>query len=255
MIWQLGSSQTFIAGSIHALQENRNSHQRIINEIYKNAKHLVFETDLDSKPDSIIYYKNSNLSQEVSKTLFKDVKREWHKNELPPKELEKSKIWWAALKLNTANGAKKGIIPTYGVDRIIWDQAQKDNKTVAWLETTEAGLGCFNSSPIDEQIKLLSKATRNRKDEMKQLISILESWNSSDIQSLASIVEKDLAAYPKTFHCLLAERNNLWIEEIIEAVTTNSATLFVLGVFHCLGKYSLLELLNENGITAELING
>ncbi|MDH5217473.1 MAG: TraB/GumN family protein [Gammaproteobacteria bacterium] len=255
MIWQLGNSQTYILGSVHALQEDGNKHLDAIDEIYEKANRLIFESDLDGDSGPIRYYENSSLAREISKKLFKDVKNEWRKCGIPYNELNQSKIWFAALLLNIYTGAKKGVLPEYGIDRTMWDRAKNDGKIIEWLEDQTAGVSCFDSSPKGEQIEYLARAARSKKDEFEKVEHIIESWQSSNTNALETVVQEHLVEYPKMYGCLLVERNKAWLNKIKEAIDNNECTIFVLGVLHCIGEESVLDLLLKNhSITSELIS-
>jgi uncharacterized protein YbaP (TraB family) len=254
MIWKFDNSQVYILGSVHAMKEGAINHQSAINDVYDKVSKVVFETSLDFEQIPMCLYENHKLSENTSKTLFRDTKKAWLKHGLEYSELEKSKIWRAALSINSIIVSDNGFLEESGVDRIMWNKSKEDNKEIEWLESQVSGLSCFDNAPLEEQHKLLMKPVRDKKEVINEMVTLTDSWNSSDEEGLLRILNAALEEFPEMFNNLVLQRNSDWLSKFIAAINSDIPTLFVVGVLHCVGKYSIQNMLLEShGYTSKII--
>ncbi len=242
-------------GSVHVMKEDDNNHQNAINDVYDKVSKVVFETSLDFEQSPISSYEDDKLSKNISKALFRDTKKAWLKHGFEYSELDKSKIWQAAISIMYTIFNNNGFLTENGIDRIIWNKSKEDNKEIEWLESQSAGLSSLDKSPIEEQHKFLIRAVRNKNEIIKEITTITESWNVGDEESLLRILNTALEELPEMFNNLILERNSQWLSKFITALNSNTPMLFVVGVLHCVGKCSIQNMLLENhGYTSKIIN-
>jgi len=216
---------------------------------------VVFETSLDIAPHPLCFYDGDKLSQNISKTLFRDVKKVWSKFKLPYGDLEKSKIWQAANSITFNVLARKGFLIENGIDRILWDKSKKDKKTIELLEPLETSLSCFDNAPIEEQRKFLAQVVRNRSKIIDQFKAIIQSWNIGDEKKLSFILKSCLEQLPVMFNSLIVERNKLWLDNFLSAFRFGTPKLFIVGVLHCTDVCNIQNIVrNSNGFESEIIN-
>lgn len=254
MIWHFDNSQTYLLGSVHAMRETDNGNSGAINDIYDQVTNVVFEASLDIEENLPIFYEDDKLSNNISKSLFRDVKKAWKKYDLPYSDLEKSRIWSAANSITMGILDRNDFLVQHGVDKFLWTSSHKDNKQVAWLESQSAGLSCFDTSPVEEQQKMLSQPVRNPDKVIEQASAITESWNDGDEEQLISILRSSMDDFPVMFNKLVLERNAIWLDKFITVLDSNVPTLFVVGVLHCVGTQSIQNMLRKrHGLTSRLI--
>ncbi|MCP4989224.1 MAG: TraB/GumN family protein [Colwellia sp.] len=262
MIWQLDNSQIYIIGSVHNMKEGDNNHQDTINDVYDKVSKVVFETSLEpptclDEHNKLSKYldENDKLSRNISKSLFRDTRKVWLKHDLIYSELEKSKIWLAAISIVNSIYRKNGFSNENGIDKIIWNKSKKDNKKIEWLESQQAGTYCWDNSPTEEQLKYLIKAVRDKSKIINELKKDIESWNAADEESLLRILDASIEEQPQLYSSLVFERNSEWLSKFVTAINSNIPTLFVVGVHHCVGKWSIQNMLSEShGFTSKMIN-
>lgn len=255
MIWKFDDSNVYVIGSVHVMSADGNSHTESINRIIDIVSRVVFETSLEFGELPITQYKHEKLSNQISKALFRDVKKKWVKYGLELCQLESSKIWNTAISISMQIFASIGLYSENGVDKILWNRSKERGLDIDWLEDQESGLACFDNSPIEEQQRLLTEAVRNKKKGIQVITEIIEGWNSADESRLLKVLEASLNEYPVLYNCLIVERNLQWVGKLLDSLKADKPTLFVVGALHCIGERSILNLLNEyHGYSAKLIN-
>lgn len=256
MIWKFNNTETYLLGSIHALPEKNNIHSDSINKVYNKVEKIVFECSFDDTVPPICFYKKDKLSEMLSKTLFREVKKEWLRYKLPYEDLEKSKIWNAAFSIASKILEKHGMFIQNGIDRIIWEKSKRDNKTIKLLEPIEESLSYFDTAPIEEQRKMLSQVVRRKNKVVDQVKTIIEGWSIGDEKSLSSVLQLFIEHAPIMYNNLIVERNKLWLDLFLSAFRSNVPTLFVVGVLHCVDLCSIQNLAKNlpDGYDSEIIN-
>lgn len=255
MIWQFDNTETYLLGSIHAMSEGDNHHSSSIDNIYTKVAKVVFETSLDITANPLCFYQKDKLSHNISKTLFRDVKKEWLRYKLPYRDLEKSKIWQAANSILFNILAKHGFLIQHGVDYVLWDKSKKDNKNIELLEPLKTSLLSFDNAPIDEQREYITQIVRNKSNVAEQFKTIIKSWNVSDEVTLSSILSSCLEQLPAMYSSLIADRNRLWLDHFLSAFSSGTPTLFVVGVLHCVDICSIQNMVRDiHGYDSNIIN-
>ena len=256
MIWKFNNCNVYGLGSVHLMGDGQNNHVKAMDDTFSLVSRVVFETSLDFGDLSITRYENEKLSDNISKSLFRDVKKVWTKYGLKQSGLEESKIWSAALSIGNHIFTSIGLDAKNGVDRVIWGKSIENAKKVEWLEDQLAGLQCFDSAPIEELQKSLTEAARNKKKLIGVVTETIASWNAASEERLLKVLHTSLKEYPSLFNCLIYQRNNQWKETFLEALGSTTPTLFVVGALHCVGDQSILDVLDrEYGFASSLING
>lgn len=255
MIWKFDNTEAYLLGSVHAMRKEDNLHSSSINDIYNKVTKVVFETSLDITSQPLCFYDEDKLSKNISKTLFRDVKRVWLKYKLPYGDLEKSKIWQAANSIAFNILENEGFLDQYGIDRLLWEKSKKDQKTIELLESSETSLLSFDNAPIEEQRKYLAQVVRNKSKVIDQFNTIIQSWNIGDEETLSFVLRSCLEELPVMFNSLIVERNELWLNHFLSAFRSGVPTLFVVGVLHCTGEYKIQNMVwNPHGYNSEIIN-
>jgi uncharacterized protein YbaP (TraB family) len=164
MIWKINNSQVYLLGSVHLMKNEANSHLISIDDVYKDVTTVVFEHTLDAEQNRLCFYEDDKLSNNISRSLFRDVKNKWLKYRMDYSLLEKSKIWSAtnSIAINILGNA--GFSSEYGIDRLLWDRSRNDNKKIEWLESLDEVYSCFDTAPVDEQKHNLAKTVRDKNE-------------------------------------------------------------------------------------------
>ncbi|WP_339723291.1 TraB/GumN family protein [uncultured Paraglaciecola sp.] len=254
MIWQFDNTQVYILGSLHFMKEGSINRERHIDAIYNNVQKVVFETSLDPQEASICSYESDKLSNNISKSLFRDTKKVWQKYGIEYSKLEKSKIWFAAMLIGNSINESNGFLFNSGIDKRMWDKSKRDNKEIEWLESKNDLLFYFENAPQDEQQKFLKQPVRNKTEFLKRMNQLTEVWNDRDEEGFIEIQNKAIEELPELFKNLIFQRNSNWINKFITTINSETPTLFVIGALHCVGEKSVQNmLLNDYGYTSKVI--
>ena len=255
MIWHFENTEIYILGSLHVLREDDNTHLNSIEEIYTNVTTIVFESSLDFEHQQVCFYNDDKLSNHISKTLFRDVKKTWLKYGFPYADLEKSKIWQVANSIIFGILESKGLNAQNGIDNLLWEKSKTDKKHIEVLEPPDAALSFFDSAPLEEQVKYLSNTVRNKKQVIEGMNGVIENWKTGNMEELAIILRTTIENLPVMFNGLIAERNSLWMNHFISALNSEVPTLFVIGALHCVDVCSIQNMLRDkHGYTSNIIN-
>lgn len=74
MIWKFDNHNVFVLGSVHMMREGQNNHINSINQTLDLVSSVVFETSLDFGDFPITQFKDEKLSNNISKSLFRDTR-------------------------------------------------------------------------------------------------------------------------------------------------------------------------------------
>lgn len=248
MIWKLNNSDIYLSGTFHMLKDETNPYSKRIEEIYSKSTQLVLETDISKADLSITKYSgNTKLSDNIPSKLFKKTKSRWLKSGLSIEELEKTKPWQVATRILLDIVIKKGFSHEKGLDNQLLKKAKSDGKKIIYLEPPTTALQCFDSAPLYEQTKYLSKVVNNINTNVVKFNILLNAWITSDIEKLTEILEQHLKDYPNTYRQLILHRNEQWLNEINTILKTGVPTLIAIGALHCVAhEYCIQNMLKDN---------
>ncbi len=126
--------------------------------------------------------------------------------------------------------------------------AQKNNITIAGLESAEYQLSLFDSIPYEEQVSDLLKMIREPEEGMEEFEKMMHFYKSQDANALYNEVILKNEQFTKNKELLIDNRNRNWIPIIIASIT-NESTFVAVGAGHLAGDNGVLELLRKQGYT------
>jgi len=93
-------------------------------------------------------------------------------------------------------------------------------------------------------------------NEMKNMEAMLDqlkaAWRHGDLPELNNIAIKPLKKdFPKLYQAMLVKRNNAWLPQIEEMLTTGEVELILVGALHLAGQDGLLTQLENAGFKVE----
>ncbi len=136
------------------------------------------------------------------------------------------------------------------MDTSLWQAAEEKGKILKGIETFEEQLQLLERIPIKYQLKNLLSIVKNIGKYKQQLLHLGALYDAGDMQKLYKVSKKGLGPIRKF---MLKDRNKIMADRIVELATEQS--LFcAIGAGHLAGKYGVLRLLKQQGLTIKPIN-
>ena len=149
------------------------------------------------------------------------------------------------------------------LDAVLYERAQKENKTVGALETADSQLKIFDDLTEAEQVSVLestleslAKEKKAGKDSMKELLNL---YLTEDVPEIGKFLTKmmketnpeDQDLSDRLMKTLLDDRNITMTETIAKALadTPGKAHFFAVGAAHYTGATAIQALLTKKGYT------
>ncbi|UOO81568.1 TraB/GumN family protein [Uruburuella testudinis] len=166
------------------------------------------------------------------------------------------KPWVVWAMLQTAY-SPKGYSYQYGVDNLLIEAAQKQQKPVIALERSEP-LHYFNAIPentVKRSLDMLIRHHRAVLSEQKKLVEDYQAGRAGALWQEISNPQTQLKYQPKQDHAywhdfmyqkLLIERNQQWLPRLIE-ILPQKPTLVAVGAAHLFGEQGLILRLRQVG--------
>jgi uncharacterized protein len=249
MYWQLVGTNLHVIGSIH-VSSNPLSLNSATTKIIDEAEVVAFETnfDLASSPQSGLYANSNSLSKNIPPDLLADTQDIWVRSNKPPDELDRHQPWHAAFVLMNASLYSRGFSPTHGIDRQVIELAKRAGKNFFFLETLASAFEPFRAAPHDEQLRFLSNVVRNTEEGVRDVSTMVESWENNAPDLLNPIREKSIRLMPKTYAGALGGRNRQWLPKLIKLARGRKKAVAIVGALHMLGADGLPAMFGAAGI-------
>jgi len=257
-IWAVeGRKNTvYLMGSIHMLRQSSYPLPQAIEEAYNCCRRVVFETNITSAGSSYfqkkrnkygLYPKGQTLSQNISPQTLALLQEKLKAAGLTPDRVKHYKPWFVAQLITAMEITKLGYDPNLGIDGHFFRKANKDKKSLVFLETNDFQLALMSSLGEKDQ-DLFLKGVLTDLDSLESMADdMLDAWERGDAEKLSSIIEKSFAGQADNYDRLIVKRNKMWASKINNFLRQNSDILVIVGSAHLVGKKSVIELLKEQG--------
>jgi uncharacterized protein YbaP (TraB family) len=250
MLWRVADTEMQMLASFHVMDSSPPPLSAQTEQAYAVAQRIAFETRLDAKPDlsSAVFAQGERLSQVLQPAVFEATRARWLAVGLPEQELELSRPWFVAIRLQLAMAEQRGFLWERGVDKYFWARALNDGREIIPLEPAESALAAFGSAPAEEQATLLAYFAVTADTAMSELLSMVAGWRAGRYEVFERILLQRLAMCPRLFKDLIVQRNRRWIPKLLAMIRDRIPTLVVVGVLHFPGESGLPALLGHHGL-------
>ncbi len=261
-LWRVskGDSELFIGGTIHVLSNGDYPLPIEFEQAYKQAKTIVFETDLIelAQPEiqqqflqRLMYAEGKTLKDDVSEKTYKALVDYVVSTGLTIDALNQFKPPMVMITLLMAELQRLGMANT-GVDNYFNHKAVEDGKTLDELESVQVQLDVIANMGKGHEDEMILSAIA----ETRELASIMEemkaAWRKGDIKQLEKIGLSPMNAdFPDLYRLLLVERNNSWIPKIKAFLATPATEFVLVGALHLVGYEGLISKLRRLGYKVE----
>lgn len=260
-LWKVESPHTtlYLLGSIHALTQEEIPLNPVIQQAFQEVDSVVLEIDpgAASQPFAQAHMlqtgllpKPLTLHTQLSPASYTLVKSHLTQRGLPIEPFQRFKPWFLALTLAALDLQTLGFSPEYGIDQVLWKQAQAEGKSIQSFETMEFQLSLFDTmSPATQEQFIIH--TLDDMEVMKRDTQLLiAAWRQGRIRDLQARLAA-MKAFPELYDTLLVQRNHNWLPKIENLLKQKNRVMIIVGVLHLLGEEGLLNLLKEKGYVVQ----
>jgi len=144
-----------------------------------------------------------------------------------------------------------------GLDKMIEEEAKKDNVPIATLDSADVVVKIFGNDPIDKQLQALRLILHTTEDGDASISTLLagyfdervrETWEFNRIQGEMLGLEGSDEMFDELNKSVLLDRNQFWEPKIVKLVAGKTAVLAVGGA-HLSGETGVLRSLQRAGYT------
>lgn len=256
-LWQIkGPLAThYLLGSVHMLPAESQPLPTALETAYKNAKGLVFETDLAalSEPKTQMQMLTTasapqGIKSLIGKSLYQKLAQQTAALQMPMESsCEHYRPWFCAMTLEVMSFERAGFKPQYGLDQVFYTRAREDGKTINGLETPVAHLKLFTDMSDKLATEFLSVTLDELSDPQQSPQEMFRMWRDNDVAALEKITLAMKAEQPRAYLRLLSGRSRAWMDNLRTPLASADSQLIVVGAAHTAGPDGLLVLLKQAG--------
>jgi uncharacterized protein YbaP (TraB family) len=260
-LWELhGRHNTvYLLGSIHVLRPQDYPLAPELLAAYANSKGLVMEInlgDIDSAEvqtemlSGAMLPEGRTLSDVLGARRYAHAQSLAHEVGVDLSTFDQFAPWFAAEAISQLQLTELGFQPQSGIEMYFLDRARSDGKSIAGLETVHDQMAVFAALSMDAQADYLLTSLEQARALPKQVDDMVHAWARGDSAWFASQIESEFGRDPALYQAVLAARNRKWIPKIEALLNGDENYLVIVGTGHLVGRNSLLELLNKDGVGA-----
>ncbi len=259
LLWRVRSESAtvYLYGSIHAAPPEALPPPMAAREAFARSQTLVTEVALVPGLELDIGRAMQARSEMPDGTqlreLFTDdewgvVRRSLAGSGIPRAELLDVQPWVVELLIAELMGLPDGFTTESGLDVYFAGKAQARGVEMLGIETVEEQIDALAGGSLEEQAASLV-ATIERSDDALGIDELYEAWYAGDAETLGRLVREHYSPpeFAGTFRRLFTERNERWVEALIDYLSTESAYFIVVGAGHLVGDGSVIDLLEQAG--------
>ena len=257
-IWEArgGTNVIYLLGSVHFLKEESYPLAPIIENAFKRAESVAFETDIAALQEPATAMKmisvatcppGKQLSDLVDTKLYKQLETVMEEHGIPVETVSGFRPWFAAMTLSLFELQKLGFQPEHGVDQHYFRLAKASGKNLIALETVEVQTSMFGNMSTAEETQLLQQTLDDAKKMRQMFKDLVASWSTGDSGSLDKLLNDAMKDAPKIYDRLLIQRNKSWIPAIEKMIQSGHPAIVIVGTGHLVGKNSVVDLLKQKG--------
>ena len=257
-LWKVADKDTtiYLFGTVHALPKDVPWMRGAIGPALAASDTLVTEVDLAEKDPAAMQQsllRTAFLPQDENlRGLLTDDQRAKYEAALsklgmPVESFDRYEPWYAALMFALIPLAKEGIVGENGVEQAL-DTAAGDAKKHGALETVDYQLSIFDTLPRDAQIDYMMQTLEGNDDIKALLDAMVAEWLKGDADTLAKLMNDDMAGDESLMEKLLWQRNRTWANWVEKRLETPGTVFVAVGAGHLAGAKSVQADLAAKGI-------
>lgn len=255
LLWKIHAKHqhpSYLFGTIHLEDERVVRLPPVVDAIFTKAQIFVMEVVMDFRAlnaitDAMYYQNGQTLAATVGSTLYSQSAQVLKAYGMAP-TITNSLKPWAVVMILSAPKAETGDF----LDKVLYDNALRQNKKVSGLETITEQLGVMEGLSAGDQ-KLLLADTLGMSGQMPKIIEeMIQVYLSRDLTALMRLNQtygvNDKALEARIMQRMVYERNLRMVKRM-EAHLEAGHAFIAVGALHLPGDQGIIQLLKNKSYT------
>lgn len=266
MMWQNKNrkSQVSIIGSVHSLKATLLPLPNPINQAFEQSSHVVVETNVlqsddgsASRPwlvDQLTLAPGQSLRSMLNDQDFEKLQKIVLDTGLKLEQLNRLKPAFAATNIVNARLNAFGFSRKWGMEQQFLERA--GSRTIVPLETTKQQIALLAQAALEIQLRILRESLVSDTKLESMVTELVSAWWHGDhvaIENSFHYDSENSIGYEQFQRELLDKRNFLMAAKIIELLNFPGHYFVLIGAAHLTGSNSIINILQEQGITLQRI--
>ena len=248
-----------LLGSIHVLPPQMRWRTPAIDAALEASDVFVFEVPMDdSQKEKVQEFVKENgllppgmaLPSMLNEQERKDYAAVIALTHVPPELLTPMRPWLALLTFNAGLVTQQHLSPASGLDRQVYDFAQKQKKGgVAFraFETPEQQLRLL--MPQDKKLEMqeFDAGLKDLLTETKSVHELLDAWMRGDVKRLSAVMNAGFKGNREAEKALFEDRNRAWVTSIEKMLGEKHTYFVTVGAGHLAGPKGVPAALRREG--------
>lgn len=258
-VWKVEGNDTefYIGGSIHILRIQDYPLPEEFYEAYDNSDILTTEMDMNemNNPSNamkmqqkLMFQDESTLSGVLSKDVYSKLDSVGKGLGLNIKVMDKFKPSMVIITLTFQSLQKLGVT-TEGVDAHFTTKANRDEKSLLFLETFDEQLSFIESMGEGNENEFVLYSLEDIETNEKEFIDLIEDWKIGQQELIQDQMQDFKLNYPDIYQTLVVKRNNNWMTHLESYLKTPEVEFVIVGAAHLVGSDGVLNKLRQKGYT------
>jgi len=254
-----------LLGSVHAATEEFYPLAPVIEEAFEEAEIVLFELAPDQTAPEVLLPLTLELGMlPEGETLEDHLSPETHALlqetladlGIPADRLSTMRPWLVATNLSMMEILVAGLDPSLGIDNHFTEEAEREGKEIAGLETARGQLTVLAgmSGPLQEEY--LRSVVEELGEAREVLDRMVVAWQSGDAAALDALMRDEIGDDDlgrEFYDRFIVDRNVGMATGAREALEGRDRVFVVVGAGHLVGDGSVVELLAAEGFEVEQV--
>ncbi len=261
-VWSIeGRNNTvYLFGSIHVLKQGDFALAGALEDAYEDAEAVIFEVDLDDlSPAEMAAVTAARAIDPDGRTLedllgpaYAKASEQAAALDIDLAALAPFEPWFAGLTIVSMTLMRDGFAAESGVERTVQSRAALDGKPISGLETLDQQLAVLDGMTAAEQSEFLLQSLAEAERSREAVEQLVAAWRAGDQPALARELKQEFEGAEDLYRALIVERNERWVEQILDLLDDEEDYLVVVGALHLVGEDGLPALLEARGHDVQL---
>ena len=262
-VWEISKNGNtmFLGGSVHILRAEDFPLPEQFDYAFEQSSMLVLETDVDKISDpAIMQYLMTQMILPDGKTLktilspetYSALKAKCEEAGLPIEFVSRLKPAITMLMLTMTEIEKEGFMQE-GVDTYYQKKAKDVNKPLYSLETIETQVEALLTIGEGNEDEFVKYSLEGLENSTMNVAAIVSDWREGNSESEESELMELKEDSPEIYNALMLNRNNAWMPQLEEFLTTSPIEFVIVGLAHLHGPDGLLIQLKNSGCTIKQV--